>query len=79
MVAKGLLERSSADDDRRRIEVRMTPAGRAMEAPLTAIVEGLVSDTGAGIDPADLSLTMATLRRMTGNLLSRAPSDEAGS
>lgn len=70
MVAKGLLTREHGKEDRRRVEVGLTAAARALEAPLTALIESLIHEATQGIAVQDIAIATRVLQQMTTRLRS---------
>ncbi|HKG95838.1 MAG TPA: MarR family transcriptional regulator [Gemmatimonadaceae bacterium] len=68
MEARGLLVREPDATDGRGRVVRLTRAGRALRAPLTAVARSLVGRIERGIPEDDLAVTRRTLRRIFDNL-----------
>ncbi|AEQ51983.1 MarR family winged helix-turn-helix transcriptional regulator [Pelagibacterium halotolerans] len=69
MVAKGLLERTPAPNDRRSVLVDLGPKGRALEAPLTAIVGDFIAQATKGLSADEIARANAVLQKMTANIL----------
>lgn len=68
MVRKGLVERHTDPEDRRRSILRPTPRGHALKAELVPIASELVVQAQQGLDPADIQTAVRVLRTMTHNL-----------
>ena len=69
MVKKGLLERTAAPGDRRSVLVDLGAKGRALEAPLTAIVSDFIAQATRGLSPDEIALANGVLEKMTANIL----------
>lgn len=70
MVSKGIVERCADPNDRRRSLVDVGEAGRALQVQLVPIAQVFVAEALDGIAPADIAVTLQTLRKMTLNLQS---------
>jgi DNA-binding MarR family transcriptional regulator len=68
LEAKGLIERRASAEDRRATEIWLTPDGRALEAPLMAIIEALDEKALAGFSDARRSQFMQGLKKVGENL-----------
>jgi DNA-binding MarR family transcriptional regulator len=77
LVERGLVERTPAADDRRRTELRATPAGRALlrRAPESAVrrLEGALTSVG----PRDLGTVTKSLVALARTLRAQNPGDKA--
>lgn len=73
LADKALIERAPDPADRRRVAVRLTAEGRALEGPLTAIARAMIARAVNGIPPADIVRLNDTLRAMLSNLESHLP------
>lgn len=69
LEAIGAVERTRDPDDRRRQTLRLTEHGRARYAECTAITHDLERDLLAGLSPSERTTLIATLRRVTANVL----------
>ena len=61
LVEHGLVERTPAQDDRRRVVIRLTPAGRELLARIQAQAEDQISELLAPLSPAELEQVVAGL------------------
>lgn len=68
MEKQGWVARHPDPDDARTRRVRLTRAGRALEAQLMPLVQSFVADFERGIPEADLAVTRRTLMRLFENL-----------
>ncbi|PSJ62426.1 MarR family winged helix-turn-helix transcriptional regulator [Pseudaminobacter soli (ex Li et al. 2025)] len=68
LETQGLIERRAVDTDRRAKQVAMTTAGEAAADLVMEMARGLRRDLLAGIDDADLDVTLDVLRRMAQNI-----------
>ncbi|NUQ00354.1 MAG: MarR family transcriptional regulator [Armatimonadetes bacterium] len=76
LVARGLLSRVEAADDRRRIELRLTPAGEeALEAHRHA-AEARMAEALAGLDPQERATVATALALLERELERLAASEE---
>lgn len=64
MVDKGLVERSSPDDDRRVVRLSLTRAGRAMWAKVMPLIERRNAELLAALTPAERMQLQALFDRM---------------
>ena len=71
MERDGLVERRSAPDDKRVVEVWLTRAGRAMFRRLLPDAQDLVDTALAGLDDATARVLMDALATITTNLAER--------
>ena len=62
----GLVVRQRADDDERRVEVSLTPAGRALESRAACVPERLLTSTDAAED--DIAALRDVLRGLVHHL-----------
>ncbi|HEX4216491.1 MAG TPA: MarR family transcriptional regulator [Candidatus Dormibacteraeota bacterium] len=67
----GLVRRERDDSDRRLVRIRLTDAGRALRAPVTAVMDELTEESLEGLDAADRDHLLVLLRRVQGNLKRR--------
>lgn len=65
---KGFVERSSDAEDRRRLNVSVTTAGRSLSKPLSKLANGLIRRSTKGVSEKDIANCMATLQAMVKNL-----------
>lgn len=72
MVAKGLVERRPGADDARRVDVGLTEAARALQAPLVGLVEEMIGQATAGLTRDEVAVANKVLRTMTENLVEAA-------
>ena len=64
LVEAGLVERRSADDDRRRIELRLTPAGRRLARRVEKVRRDLFEASRPHVDEKRLAAAAALLREL---------------
>jgi DNA-binding MarR family transcriptional regulator len=62
LVEAGLVERRAADDDRRRVELKLTPAGRRLAKRVTAARAALFDAGRGAVDARELDAALALLR-----------------
>jgi len=72
-----LIRRARNTQDRRKINVFLTPLGEAMETDLLPTAARINEIAGEGIAPADLATCLSVLKRMTDNLAAEAASQRA--
>jgi len=72
LCAKGLLERSDSECDRRCRVLRLTPAGVDLIAGIPDVYETVETRMLAGVDERERELVEATLERMITNLEDRS-------
>jgi DNA-binding MarR family transcriptional regulator len=63
LVGRGLLARTRAED-RRTLELRLTPQGEALHAEIAPLALSIERDLLAGFSPADRAQLMQLLRRL---------------
>lgn len=63
-----LIRRHRNVQDRRKINVFLTPRGQAMEADLIPTAARINALAGEGVSPADLATCLSVLKRMSDNL-----------
>ncbi len=68
LEAAGLMQRTADPADRRAKRVRLTDAGQAMLTKIQPIAAGIREQAAHGIDPADWSCLLATLKQVRANL-----------
>lgn len=66
-VTEGLITRSPDPEDRRRIVLEMTPAGRALLGELAASRIAMLAEVTADWEPAETALLEGLLLRLTGD------------
>jgi DNA-binding MarR family transcriptional regulator len=66
LVEAGLVERRAAGQDRRRVELSLTPKGRRLEKRVLAAREGALQLGRELIDDRDLEPALALLRELAG-------------
>ena len=62
LVEAGLVERRAADDDRRRVELSLTPRGRRLEKRVSAAREGIIETARELVGDRDLEPVLELLR-----------------
>jgi len=67
-----LIRRERNPDDRRKLNVRLTPRGRDMKAELMPTAHRINEIAGQGISPAELDTCLSVLARMSANLTAEA-------
>lgn len=72
-----LIRRARNTQDRRKINVFLTPLGEAMETDLLPTAARINEIAGEGIAAADLATCLSVLKRMTDNLAAEAASQRA--
>jgi len=79
LEAKGLIERSRSESDRRVVHLRLTPAGEAAAAQIPAVLASVNNDFLAGFSGEEFSQLKALILRMTANgqALAPAPTEAA--
>lgn len=70
LTAMGLVRKTRRADDERRVDISLTPEGRALEAPSRAVMQCVAE--AIGMDAAEAGATLETVRRLTGNLRAAA-------
>ncbi len=78
MERRGLVERVRNSHDRRKVNIYLTPKGRALRDVLLPCSVEANREATLGIDPADLALAMDVLRRMAINLSGSQYDHDAG-
>ena len=73
MVKKGLVERETAPDDRRKTILRPSKRALQLKFELIPIALQLLGDAQSGISAEDVEVTVRTLRKMTENLMPKRP------
>jgi DNA-binding MarR family transcriptional regulator len=68
LEAKGLIERRASADDRRAIEIWLTPAGKELETPLMAIIKSIDEKALKGFSAAQRKEFMQSLKQVGENL-----------
>lgn len=68
LCAKGLIERGAAVDDRRKVTLRLTPAGLALIDAYLPHVRALLHRQSAGLDATELTQLQRLLRRLLDHL-----------
>ena len=68
MERDGLVARSVDPKDRRAQQIRLTALGKDVEAPVQAVVEGVISNVFTGISEKDLDQTKKLLRQVLSNV-----------
>ena len=68
MERDGLVARSVDPKDRRAQQIRLTALGRDVEAPVQAVVTGVISNVVTGISEKDLDQTKKLLRQVLSNV-----------
>ena len=67
LEAKGLISRTRSTDDRRRVELELTPAGKRMAERLVAAIVKVLNRHLEGFSVEELELFKSFLRRMLAN------------
>ena len=75
LVAKALVERHPDPEDRRRIHLLLTDAGRILFGELSDITRDLITRSVEGVALDDLAATTRTLAKITGNLTAQPPKE----
>jgi len=68
MERDGLVARSVDSKDRRAQQIRLTALGKDVEAPVQAVVAGVISNVFTGISEEDLDQTKKLLRQVLSNV-----------
>ena len=68
MERDGLVARSVDPKDRRAQQIRLTALGKDVEAPVQAVVAGVISNVFTGISEKDLDQTKKLLRQVLSNV-----------
>ena len=68
MERDGLVARSVDPKDRRAQQIRLTALGKDVEAPVRAVVAGVISNVFTGISEKDLDQTKKLLRQVLSNV-----------
>jgi len=68
LEAKGLIRRERSADDRRAVQVFLTPAGRALQAPLMQVLTALNEQALEGFQARERAELLAALKRIGANL-----------
>jgi len=68
MERKGLIRRVRNGGDRRKVNVFLTPKGRALEAKLLPLAKDVVNTAVAGFSQREVATLLAMLKRIQGNL-----------
>src|SRR5438876_9322023 len=68
LEAKGLIRRERSADDRRAVQVFLTPAGRALEVPLMGILTAINEQALESFRPEERSQLLGALKRIGANL-----------
>ena len=68
MERDGLVARSVDPKDRRAQQIRLTTLGKDVEAPVQAVVAGVISNVFTGISEKDLDQTKKLLRQVLSNV-----------
>jgi MarR family transcriptional regulator, organic hydroperoxide resistance regulator len=77
MQRLGLIRRDRNTQDRRKINVFLTPRGEALEADLIPTAARINALAGEGLSPQDLATCLRVLKQMTDNLSRDAGSPNA--
>lgn len=72
MAAIGLIRRERNVADKRKLNVFLTPRAEALRDELMPVAYKINEIAGAGIDPAELAITLRVLRTMSENLTREA-------
>ncbi len=78
MERRGLVERVRNTHDRRKVNIYLTPKGRALRDVLLPCSVDANREATQGIAPDELALAMDVLRRMAGNLTGSHFDQDAG-
>jgi MarR family transcriptional regulator, organic hydroperoxide resistance regulator len=65
---KGLVKRERVDDDKRKIMVKLTPKGRALEEKMAPIAVGILEEALAGLSPIERQEFLRMLTLVDSNL-----------
>jgi DNA-binding MarR family transcriptional regulator len=68
LETKGLIRRERSAEDRRAVQVFLTPAGRELERPLMEILSALNEQALEGLGPEERSELLGALKRIGENL-----------
>jgi DNA-binding MarR family transcriptional regulator len=68
MEQKGLIRRVRNGGDRRKVNVYLTPKGRALEAKLLPLAKDVVNIAVAGFSPREVDSLLSMLKRIQANL-----------
>lgn len=75
--AKGLVERVRREDDRRVVELRLTPAGHALAAQIPHVLSGTLNSVLRGFTRDEVANLKDMLRRLAANTRSSGPPAKA--
>ena len=78
MERRGLVERVRNTHDRRKVNIYLTPKGRALRDVLLPCSLDVNREATQGVSKADLAVAMDVLRRMAGNLSGNHHDDDLG-
>jgi len=73
METAGWITRARSEADRRKVHVRLTPAGRALRETLLPEAHGVVAAATAGMTDAELASLLRLLRRARASLALEPP------
>lgn len=76
MVKKGIVERQTVANDRRRSLICLTNRGRALEPVLISLAMPMIRASMAGISAEDADIATRVLNRMVSNLNGATPTKE---
>src|SRR5277367_3110008 len=68
MERSGLVRRVRSADDRRKVEVWLSPKAKRLRNELLTVARTITDEAEAGINPRDLALFRRVIERMTANL-----------
>jgi DNA-binding MarR family transcriptional regulator len=74
MEQAGWITRTRSEDDRRKVHVHLTPAGRALRERLLPEARAVIAEATRGLTAEERATLLALLRRARGNLQGAQPS-----
>jgi len=78
LVEEGLVKRMTAEDDRRRMHVRLTPAGKKAFDQMTPAHESWIEAVASGLSRAEMQQLMQLLAKLKQSALAAVQQNTAG-